>query len=333
MSTFEVTGPGDLAHWDPTIGKVRDAILTAHLAGPNFAPWCGAKEAEAQLHAPTRDEVEKVAEFACEAVRYGRLIDFGFWPNDAIKLGGIRGGPLWSRGFIGMPFIEPWVLYHRWEGGSCAYLINPYGDQPTGNSFEACELSPVIARGRGYLTIADRGLFQFPTTPFTDWNKYGAAVNPGTHRYLPGADQMINNTGKDGSGTPEGAAAGNVGDPIMLALMILNTRNVERATIHAPEKLNRARIKNHKPPIPPYQSVQSAPYVTAIMRRGRERGEDQGGTHASPIPHIRIGHPREYASGRTIFIRDTLVNASDAARSEFLNRSHYAVRGMNGGRA
>jgi len=314
-------GPGDLGNWSPTVAQMRDVALRRWVTGPNFAPWCGEKQALAESFAPHQREVETISEMTCDAVRAGRLIDFGFWPNEAIKFGGTRGGPLWSRGFIGQPFMDPWVLYHTWEGLPGIYLVNPKGDKPTGNSFEICELQPATAKGDPMLTIADRGTFIFPETPFTDWRKYGAHLAPSTARYLPGAEDTLNN-GKD----PAGAAAGNIGDPVMLAMLILNTRNVERETIRASDKLQRARAKSNKPPIPSYDRVHSAAYVTAITNRAKSRrGESLGGTHASPVPHIRMGHPREYASGRTIFIRDTLVNANETARAEFA-RQGYVVR-------
>src|ERR1700733_9406307 len=315
--------PGDFEWWQATIGQVRDACLARDVVGPNFAPWCGRNEREADTFAPSPGEVDRISDLTCEAVRYGRMINFGFWPNDAIKQGGKRGGPLWARGFIGMPFIEPWVLYHTWEGGPAVYLVNPYGDRPTGNSWEVAELQPAEVKGEHMLCIGDRGLFRFPDQAIVDWNKYGAHMTPNTIRYMEGdAGRQLNN-----GDAPAGSAAGNVGDPVMLALLILNTRNIARETIHAPAKLNKARIKNRKAPIPPHDVVYSAPYVTAIAnRRTGEHGEDRGGHHASPIPHLRIGHPREYASGRTIFIKDTIANAGDTARNEFLNRSHYEVR-------
>jgi hypothetical protein len=316
--------PGDLDPWNATPAQVREVALRRNIVGPNYAPWCGVNEAEADEYAPSQREVIRISELTCEAVRYGRMIDFGFWPNEAIKQGGRRGGPLWSRGFIGMPFNEPWVLFHQWEDGPAVYLVNPRGEKPTCGDIEICELQCQEMQGNPLLCIADRALFQFPAKPITDWSKFGAMMSPNTIRYMPGEYGVKLNNGK----SPAGSAAGNVGDPVMLALLILNTRNVERETIHAPAKLNKARLKNRKEPIPPYDVVHSAPYVTAIANRGkrRERGEDQGGTHASPIPHIRLGHPRDYASGLSIFIKDTLVNAGDQARDAFLNRSHYEVR-------
>ena len=70
------------------------------------------------------------------------------------------------------------------------------------------------------------------------------------------------------------------------------------------------------------------PYVTAIQARGarRDTSESLGGHHRSPIPHIRMGHPREYASGKSIFIADTLVNVPPELRQGFKGRrSHYRV--------
>ena len=35
----------------------------------------------------------------------------------------------------------------------------------------------------------------------------------------------------------------------------------------------------------------------------------KGGTHASPRPHDRRGHPRHLKSGRTVWVRDCKINA------------------------
>lgn len=313
--------PRDLKEWPATVTQVRDVILTYHIAGPDFSSWVGSNEAIARDYAPTEDEVERTNDVARDAVVYGRMIDFGMLPNDVIKNGGNRGGPLWNMGAIGMPWTSPWVMYHAWEQGVCVYLVNPRGDSAVGSDFEVCELLPMIVGGDKLLIIADRGLFIIRPDGLPH-AKYDCRIAPSTIRWLEGYD----NGGKN---NPMSAAAANIGDPVMAGLMILNTRNVERETVRVPDKLNKARTKNGKPPIPPYDRVNAAPYVTAIMMRGkqRERSEGQGGTHASPVPHLRMGHPRTYADGRSIFIRDTLVNVTDDRRAEFLRtRSHYTVR-------
>jgi hypothetical protein len=163
-------------------------------------------------------------------------------------------------------------------------------------------------------------------------SRYHCRIAPAAIRFIVEEEgyRDVNNGGE-----PMGAAAGNIGDPVMTALLILNTRNVERETVEAPPKLQRARAKSNKPPIPAFDRVNTAPYVTAILTRGqRRKSEPQGGTHASPQFHIRMGHPRRYTSdrwkaagGRSIFIADTLVNASDEQREAFKSqRSHYSVR-------
>jgi hypothetical protein len=137
--------------------------------------------------------------------------------------------------------------------------------------------------------------------------------------------------------SPYAACAGNVLDPIVTGLMVLATKGIERETIAASEKLQKARRRSNKPPIPSYDRVNTALYVTAwSLGKTRVRGAERGGTHASPVPHLRAGHLRTYVSGRQTFVSDTLVNVSAATRQAFksgkgdlsglgLNRSHYEV--------
>jgi len=120
---------------------------------------------------------------------------------------------------------------------------------------------------------------------------------------------------------------GNVVDPVMTALAILNTKGIVNETIRASDKLNSARRKAGKSIIPPYRKVNSSGYVTALLARQERKGEGKGGTHASPITHIRMGHLRNYKSGEVSFVRDTIVNASEEARLNFKStRSHYIVK-------
>jgi hypothetical protein len=55
------------------------------------------------------------------------------------------------------------------------------------------------------------------------------------------------------------------------------------------------------------------------------------------MPHLRRGHLRTYASGVQTFVRDTIVNVTDAERADFRarqradsaslgQRSHYVVK-------
>lgn len=73
-------------------------------------------------------------------------------------------------------------------------------------------------------------------------------------------------------------------------LSALHCSNVQRQE-HAPSvKLQRARAKRGKAPLFSYWTLQ--------LDGKSERGEHQGGTHASPRVHLRRGHPRQYAPGK-----------------------------------
>ena len=107
-----------------------------------------------------------------------------------------------------------------------------------------------------------------------------------------------------------------------------NTRGVVQKKVEVDAKLNKARVRRGKTPIPPYRRVESKNYVTLVMERIERVRKPPTGTHASPVMHMRLGHWRNYQTGQRSFIRDTLVNASDEARAEFLlGRSHYKVQG------
>jgi hypothetical protein len=310
----------DIREWRPTVTQIREPILTFMVVGTSM--FAADMPPLARAFAPTQDDVEGIAELTEVAVRAGRLIDFGAWTNDVIKYGGNRGGPLYSRDVIGHPFRDPYVFFHTWEDASAAYLVNPLEPERTGGDVECIELQPIEIKGNRALMIGDRAVLTPDASNFAGWSKYHCRSMPSLWRYLPGAEAI--NTG----GKPENAAAGNVLDPLMTALLILSTRGIARETVAAPDKLQKARRKNGKPLIPPYQRVDSAPYVTAIQNRAaRGRAPSQGGTHASPVMHLRMGHVRTYASGVQTFVRDAIVNASEATRAAFtIGRSHYTVK-------
>ena len=310
--------------WNPNVTQARSTFLDHLVVWSPLVENLADLNPRARLFMMLSHEIEHTEAITCAAVAAGRLIDFGHLPNAVIKHGGSRGGPLWQRGAIHSPFREPWVFMHSWDASigsqTAAYLVNPSNDA----AIEVCELQPVRLAGKGAFMIGDRVLFD-RSKAAAGSAMYHAVASPNIARFDndPRVAEWLNN-----GGSPEAAAAGNVGDPTMTAMLILSTCNVERATIRADEKLQRSRIKRGKPPIPNYDIVNSMPYVTAIQARGasRETGESLGGHHRSPIPHIRMGHPREYASGKSIFIADTLVNVPPELRQGFKGqRSHYRV--------
>jgi len=315
----------DLKPWSPGVAGVRDAVQHDRVAGAHFSGMPIPPEVAYRI-LPREHEVERIADMARDAVRAGRLIDFGLWSNDVIKFGGKRGGPLYARRALTQPFRDTWILMHRWDQNETAvYLVYPLEPDAPAGDFEAVELQPVTTPIGTTLMIGDRIYLEGRDNQY---DKYHCAAIPSVWRYFPYSD---NGMSVDGSaGTPEGAAAGNVLDPIMTGLLILSTRGVERETVTCPPKLARARAKSRKPPIPPYDRVNSSPYITAITARlAGQKGtrESKGGTHASPIPHLRMGHPRTYANGRVSMVRDALVNMSEEAKAGFRSqRTHYEVR-------
>lgn len=305
----------EFARWHATAAQVREVVLARMVTGfsmPEAPP-------EALIRMPSQNEVEATADMAFEAIVAGRMIDFGDLPNDVMMAGGIRGGSMYEQGALAPPFTDPWVMMHTWADGTSVYLINLLEQEsPLGGVTEVCELQPLMFQGNRSLVISDRAILLRPP-PGMPVTKYCCEAAPSSWRYLPGAE-MVNN-----GMAPEEAAAGNVLDPFMTAMLILNTRNVVRETIRADEKLNRARVRSRKPPIPPYDRVHAEGYVSALAARARGHSPPQGGTHASPVTHIRMGHWRHYADGRRTLIMDTLVNATPEAREGFKStRTHYA---------
>lgn len=309
-----------ITRWRPSVGRVRECILKYLVVGTAAIADEAQIPREAALLAPTNREVEGIADMAHAAVLAGRLIDFGAITNEVIKYGGLRGGALYNRGAIRHPFQEPWIFTHTWEGfrgdGTVmsVYLVSPHGEEAWGDC-EVSEFEAVKVNGDDVLMIGDRVSVE-PNGERVDSGGYKVIAMPSIWRYLGMAD--------GGDERPDKGAAGNVLDPLMTGLLILSTRGILRETVRASDKLQRARAKSGKQAIPPHDRVETSAYVTAIETRfTRGRTPSQGGHHASPIPHLRVGHDRHLADGRITFVRDAMVNFSDEARAA--TRTHYVV--------
>jgi hypothetical protein len=314
----------DVTDWRPTVQQFRDVVLRLGVSGGSpMGSLSGNRLAESYL--PTEREIEDCSAMTTEAVNAGRLIDFGYMTNAVMMDTAKRAGPLYTQGFIGLPFTQPWVLAHSWEQGPCFYLVNPLGDDPMGADLEIMELLPIAIKSFQGLMIGDRALLACGmATDENRWTSYPAKVIPSSWRmaamHLQDADFMA--TAR--------ASAGNLLDPLVTCLMVLSTNGVQRERIVPDPKLQRARLKRGKPALPSWERVDASAYVTAIQTRLDTPARSQGrgdGHHASPVAHLRRGHIRTYAEGKRTFIRDTLVNVSEAARAAFRsNRTHYEVR-------
>ena len=110
-----------------------------------------------------------------------------------------------------------------------------------------------------------------------------------------------------------GVSAGIADVPLVLLVLMLATFSDDRVAVSReppPAKVNAARAKHGRAPIPAQWRVGTSPildpYTTKIGARQRH-GESRGGHHASPIAHDRRGHQRRLRSGRTVWVRPSRV--------------------------
>jgi hypothetical protein len=94
--------------------------------------------------------------------------------------------------------------------------------------------------------------------------------------------------------------------------------------VEADDKLNKARVKRGKAPIPPYWKIEAGPTVLVPNAASAVATKPGNGTHASPRPHDRRGHPRHLKSGREVWVRACKINALLPHLTK--GRSFYEVR-------
>ena len=88
---------------------------------------------------------------------------------------------------------------------------------------------------------------------------------------------------------------------------------------HAPAKFaQRKRAAQGRPPLLAYKTL-----LLECPGQGNPKGEPKGGTHASPRQHVRRGHFRHLADGRTIWVNSCVVG--DDANGAIVK--DYAIKG------
>lgn len=103
-----------------------------------------------------------------------------------------------------------------------------------------------------------------------------------------------------------------------LAIAILNTKGCGIDRKRAPQLENQKRIRKGHRPIPAHFRVDIAEYVTALG--GTSVSEDDGGSHASPRPHLRRAHERILSDGKRVWVRSALVNVRNEGDIAFVER-------------
>ncbi len=110
---------------------------------------------------------------------------------------------------------------------------------------------------------------------------------------------------------------------VTYALKYFDNR-INQAGVHRVGAFERRRIhrRAHRRTPEPIDNT------TTITAKKRRPGEAQGGSHASPIVHLRRGHPRNLPNGKRIWIKDCAIggNAEDLAFAD-RHRESYRLKG------
>lgn len=102
------------------------------------------------------------------------------------------------------------------------------------------------------------------------------------------------------------------------AIAILNTRGCSVDLKRAPTVTNARRKRQGKSTIPARYDVDASEYFTALgSAESTKRG---GGTHSSPMPHLRRAHERVLQDGKRIWIPSALINVRSEGDVAFVER-------------
>lgn len=296
-----------VAGWAPTVGGVRDSLLEGRVFDLS-------SEVRLPVYSLSDDDMSRLIEDGRSAVAAGRMIDAGELPAGVIQSEAERAVALMTDGHLRMPFSDPWVLYFTRPGEVFVSVICP---EASGGCFSIFSMVPFEMSDRSRKLGVDDVMW----------------LQPDMIDGAPGWDMHFRVGVLGEAAIAEGGLTREEGlvrvsratlNPVIVVTSIMTTDGVQIETITPSEKDAKARRRSGKPPIPTFRRVLSAPYVTAILAAGQRReGEAKGGTHASPVAHIRRGHVRRLPNGKTTWVRDCLVNVSEESPPM---RSHYVLK-------
>lgn len=238
-----------------------------------------------------------------DVVAEGKLIDFGFIPNELMKQESIRSRRMFEAGEFQHPY-DTWMAVSAWEGGACAYYFTPHPEYK--NQILAVELYGVsIPNGPNSILVYD--IIGIEVNGIND-----TRVHPHPMDAVSGYGNTIADMEARGA---------NCLDPLVTMLRLLADASIPIVDHPAPVRLNKARTKRGQTPIPPHFTVDTRDYVTAFRAAKAQAGEKKG-THASPVAHWRRAHKRQLPDGRVVPVRSSKVNWRDTAE---LHRLLYKV--------
>lgn len=289
--------------------------------------------------------IQGFAELA-KAAKHAQVFDFGDLPEQRLMDEAKTGGALLGQRLLRLPY--PSVLY--WY--TLTDLVHPM-EYPAKEKYFLKEVTPKMrsARAEGrvrYATLVAEAGEDFWVADFMLLDPETAAMarqqlsadsrgtvhnelNRGRHLFLcSGVGYMVatpdnrwkgyllDRPGMEGDAQRDAISLGSLADGVAAMTMILATKGVGLRREPAPVKLNAKREKQGKPAYPSVTHVDARAYFDAMQRTAL------GGTHASPVPHLRRGHIRTYQDGRKTWIRSALVNCRSLAEAQ--DRALYEVR-------
>jgi len=239
------------------------------------------------------------------AVTEGRMIDFGFIPNEMIKNESIRSRNMFETGEFQHPF-ESWLGLSSWEGGLNGYYITPHPFRP--DEILVIELYGVDMPGIAPAIIV------YDMVTIRVGGPGNTIVSPARMKYPDGIVETEQEQRNRGS---------NSLDPLVVMLRLLADASIPITVTEAPDRLNRARAKQGKYLIPGHTTVHTKDYIASLRAATAARRAGGGGTHASPTAHWRRAHVRHLADGKIISVRSSRVNWRD---HDELHRIFYKIR-------
>ena len=262
------------------------------------------------------------------------VFDFGTVPDSILKKEAVRAAPLLARGLLDIPFERVLFRYmfipDREELEQEQYLPSIMVDeeghaipQPyctlvirkTSNCWLAFDLTALTDELKHRLSIPR----SIHTWDLTVSGTISAQIDEkGECRWIASKEHYAQTQGlpKELQAEASDRLLGGLADTIASFSLLLNAKNVPRRTVEPPPKVNAKRARNNKPPLTRITYIDGARYTTALNNTAR------GGTHSSPVPHLRRGHIR-HRYGKAFWVRDCIVNA--LSRDEIGIRNQYNV--------
>lgn len=255
-------------------------------------------------------------------MRTAQVFDFGVIFDQILAKESKRGGKLWGMGHLDVPYRS---AIYRYKAIPDPVVLEEHFSEYDDPEFrerasKASEYCTLFTKSDdGYLFAADF----IRVNELRDKHKTAFALSAACIG-KPNPEDIDRWIGMPVSSdfclldsASKSHAMGAVMDGVIGLSMMLSTRNIKLRVEEVSQKLNKKRASSGKPPLPTVTHVNASHYFEAM------RNSAQKGTHASPVPHLRRGHMRNYENGRTIWIKDTIVNARSISE---IQRDHYEVR-------